>query len=146
MRISLFTGAIVASVLASSVAASQVGYVCELQERSSSDGFLGTPLVIILDPDGMDAMVSDPLVLRSFGKPISAKSRVTNAGKHRLRWQVRDFPVTDGKIKVDYRALFDPADNSVSVNGSIRGAGNRIRGTGACQELKNSQMKDLLKR
>lgn len=81
------------------------------------------------------AVVSDSLILNSYGKPVSAHVQQNNAKRLVLRWSVGDLKDVRGTIvtRMDYEERLNRVKNTITVTARpIRYLNSNFGGKGTC--------------
>lgn len=133
MRISALFGALFACIVGSSVAAGQIGYVCDVTDKG--DGFIASPYAFVFDLEKNEVVINDPIIFHVNKRPMAGKLKVRGNGTYRVRWTVKNIPSLQHTSSASYNAVFNPKDQTVVISGKIRGAANVLKGVGSCKPL-----------
>lgn len=108
-------------------------FQCDMTNRGRG-GFVGSKMIVLLNPIEQTAKVFDWAIAEVHGAPIDVGTQRRKADFWRFNWTVKGVPTSNaGAGSLVYTASLNTSNGQFRLNGTLAGADNHIFGSGTCK-------------
>ena len=122
------------AMLAGAAEAKATRYQCEFDVGNRRDGNWVPPVLVVNHEDGAPtALIYDPIIKETFGKPIEGRLGDTSKVRTSFTWslQLRDSRKTP--VRMDYTFIYYNNGQPAKVRAVPAGFDNNFSGEGTCE-------------
>ena len=131
MRVEGFSIVAALVLAASAASAKPVIYDCK-PVIGRSNSVIQPEYVISYDKASGEVLVSDPIIMGTFGKPIKATVQSESDVRTVFDWKLKTVKGTSGSASWEYRARVFKADGRLSLTVTPVGYDNQFSSEGSC--------------